>query len=77
MALPDTDIYRGLELTEPILAGMVHINDQTIADDPVAPFGGIGASGSRARRGSPQANLKAFTETQCITVRGALPTYPY
>jgi benzaldehyde dehydrogenase (NAD) len=65
MALLDTGVWQG----------KIWTGDRVV--DPVAPFDGIGASGTGARHGSPQANLEAFTETQWITVRGALPTYPY
>jgi benzaldehyde dehydrogenase (NAD) len=71
------DIYKGLELAERIPSGLVHINDQTVNDEAVAPFGGVGASGTGSRHGGPQANIEAFTETQWVTVRGDLPQYPF
>ncbi|GAA1789952.1 benzaldehyde dehydrogenase [Planosporangium flavigriseum] len=71
------DVYKGLELAERIPSGLVHINDQTINDEAVAPFGGVGASGTGSRHGGPQANIEAFTETQWVTVRGDLPAYPF
>ena len=66
-----------LELAERIPTGIVHINDQTVNDEAVAPFGGVGASGTGARFGGPAANIEAFTETQWVTVRGAVPQYPF
>jgi benzaldehyde dehydrogenase (NAD) len=71
------DVYAGLRLAERIPAGLVHINDQTVNDEAVAPFGGVGASGTGSRHGGPQANIEAFTETQWVTLRGDLPTYPF
>src|SRR3954451_20924886 len=71
------DVYQGLELAEQIPSGLVHINDQTVNDEAVAPFGGVGASGTGSRHGGPQANIEAFTETQWLTVRGDLPQYPF
>jgi benzaldehyde dehydrogenase (NAD) len=71
------DVYAGLELAERIPSGLVHINDQTVNDEAVAPFGGVGASGTGSRHGGPQANIEAFTETQWVTVRGELPAYPF
>ncbi|MCU1670051.1 MAG: Aldehyde dehydrogenase [Blastococcus sp.] len=71
------DVYAGLELAERIPSGLVHINDQTVNDEAVAPFGGVGASGTGSRHGGPQANIEAFTETQWVTVRGDLPAYPF
>jgi benzaldehyde dehydrogenase (NAD) len=71
------DVYAGLELAERIPSGLVHINDQTVNDEAVAPFGGVGASGTGSRHGGPQANIEAFTETQWVTLRGDLPQYPF
>jgi benzaldehyde dehydrogenase (NAD) len=71
------DVMRGLALAERIPAGLVHINDQTINDEPVAPFGGVGHSGNGARHGGHEANLEAFTELQWVTVRGSVPAYPW
>src|SRR5690606_9112047 len=45
------DTFAALELSERIPSGIVHINDQTVDDEPVAPFGGVGASGTGARFG--------------------------
>ena len=70
------DVYAGLALAERIPSGLVHINDQTVNDEAVAPFGGVGASGTGSRHGGPQANIEAFTETQWVTLRGDLPSYP-
>jgi benzaldehyde dehydrogenase (NAD) len=71
------DVYAGLQLAERVPAGLVHINDQTVNDEAVAPFGGVGASGTGSRHGGPQANIEAFTETQWVTLRGDLPAYPF
>ncbi|WP_199714551.1 hypothetical protein [Micromonospora radicis] len=46
-------------------------------DEAVAPFGGVGASGTGARFGGPAANVEAFTETQWLTVRGDIARYPF
>lgn len=71
------DAARGLALAERIPSGLVHINDQTVNDEALAPFGGVGDSGTGSRHGGAQANLEAFTETQWVTVRGDLPQYPF
>jgi hypothetical protein len=39
LAIMTTDIMRGLALAERVSVGMVHINDQTSTDEPIAPFG--------------------------------------
>ncbi|WP_409464247.1 aldehyde dehydrogenase family protein [Amycolatopsis sp. GA6-003] len=71
------DAARGLALAERIPSGLVHVNDQTVNDEALAPFGGVGDSGTGSRHGGARANLEAFTETQWVTVRGDLPQYPF
>ena len=71
------DGLRALELSERIPSGAVHINDQTVSDEPVIPFGGVRNSGTGGRVGGLRANLDAFTETQWITAQSQLPTYPF
>ncbi|WP_194923544.1 benzaldehyde dehydrogenase [Catenulispora pinisilvae] len=70
------DVMRGLELAERIPTGLVHVNDQTVNDEAVAPFGGVGVSGTGARFGGV-ANIEAFTETRWITARGTQVEYPF
>jgi benzaldehyde dehydrogenase (NAD) len=70
------DVMRGLALAERIPTGIVHINDQTVNDEAVAPFGGVLDSGTGARFGGA-ANLDAFTEQRWITMRGEIPPYPF
>jgi benzaldehyde dehydrogenase (NAD) len=71
------DVMKGLALAERIPSGLVHINDQTVNDEALIPFGGVGESGTGSRHGGAAANLEAFTETQWVTVRGDLPAYPF
>ena len=50
------DVMKGLALAEQIPTGIVHINDQTVNDEAVAPFGGVLDSGHRGpvrRYGQP------------------------
>ncbi|GAB3383165.1 aldehyde dehydrogenase family protein [Amycolatopsis echigonensis] len=49
-------------------AGMIHVNDQTVNDETLAPFGGIGDSGGSSRFGA-FVNLEEFTRWQWVTVR--------
>lgn len=76
LAILTRDPMRGLALAEQIPTGIVHINDQTVNDEAVAPFGGVLNSGTGARFGG-RANLDAFTDQRWITVRGELPEYPF
>jgi benzaldehyde dehydrogenase (NAD) len=59
-----------------IPTGIVHINEQTVDDEPNIPFGGLGASGTGARFGGT-ANLEAFTDTRWVTIRGDIAPYPF
>jgi benzaldehyde dehydrogenase (NAD) len=70
------DVMRGLDLARQIPTGIVHINEQTVDDEPNIPFGGVRASGTGARFGGA-ANLEAFTETRWVTVRGDIAPYPF
>jgi benzaldehyde dehydrogenase (NAD) len=71
------DVMKGLALADRIPTGIVHINDQTVNDEAVAPFGGVRASGTGSRFGGPAANIEAFTETRWVTISGDIPRYPY
>ena len=67
---------RGLALAERLTAGMVHINDATLQDEPIVPFGGTGASGNGGRAGS-LTNWEEFTTYQWVTLRDEPATYPF
>jgi benzaldehyde dehydrogenase (NAD) len=71
-----SDVMRGLELARQIPTGIVHINEQTVDDEPNIPFGGLGASGTGARFGGT-ANLEAFTDTRWVTIRSDIAPYPF
>lgn len=68
---------RGMEIADRIPSGIVHINDQTVDDEAVAPFGGVGDSGTGSRFGGTRANLEAFTETQWVTMQADVAGYPF
>lgn len=71
------DAFAAYELAERIPTGIVHINDQTVDDEAVAPFGGVGFSGTGSRFGGHEANIEAFTETQWVTVQSQIERYPF
>jgi benzaldehyde dehydrogenase (NAD) len=71
------DVGPAMELADRVPSGIVHINEQTVADEATAPFGGVGASGTGSRFGGAQANIEAFTETQWLTVRPTIAPYPF
>jgi benzaldehyde dehydrogenase (NAD) len=69
--------FTGYELAGRIDAGMVHINDQPVDDEPTIPHGGTKASGLGGHFGGARANLEAFCETQWITVQSRIERYPF
>jgi benzaldehyde dehydrogenase (NAD) len=71
------DVMKGVALADRIPSGIVHINEQTVSDEAVIPFGGVGDSGNGSRIGGAEANLDAFTETQWLTLRGEVAPYPF
>ncbi|MED7822056.1 aldehyde dehydrogenase family protein [Streptomyces chiangmaiensis] len=70
------DTAHGLELAERIHAGTVHINDRSVSDDTVEPFGAAVSRGTAARFGS-EAAVEAFTGRRRTTVREEMGTYPF
>ena len=75
-AVYSRSVSRGLALAQRIRSGMVHVNDQTVNDEAVIPFGGMGASGNGARLGG-QANWDEFTQWQWVTIRDEPRTFPH
>ncbi len=69
------DADRGLALAQRIDAGIVHVNDQTVADEPQMPFGGVKDSGFGRFGGS--AVIDEFTETRWVTVAPGPHPYPF
>jgi benzaldehyde dehydrogenase (NAD) len=67
---------RGLAIADRMKTGMVHINDGTLNDEAIIPFGGMGDSGNGSRYGG-EASLDTFTEWQWVTVRDEPPTFPF
>ncbi|PPU38715.1 benzaldehyde dehydrogenase [Xanthomonas arboricola] len=75
MAVLSSDVGRALKLGEQLRTGLLHINDQTVNDEVINPFGGVGASGNGTSIGGP-ANWEEFTQWQWLTVKGQAPAYP-
>jgi acyl-CoA reductase-like NAD-dependent aldehyde dehydrogenase len=68
------DFTRALDMALKLDTGMVHINDQTVNDEPQAPFGGV--KGSGYGRFGGQAALDEFTELRWINVQRTPRTFP-
>jgi benzaldehyde dehydrogenase (NAD) len=69
------DVGQAMRIADAVPSGLVHINEQTVADEINVPFGGVGSSGNGSRIGGLDANLEAFTESQWLTVRGDVARY--
>jgi benzaldehyde dehydrogenase (NAD) len=69
-------VGRALAVGQQLKAGMVHINDQTVNDDAVNPFGGPGIAGNGNSHGGP-GDWEQFTTWQWLTVKGAPTPFPF
>ena len=70
----DTD--RGFALAQQVESGIVHVNEQSVGDEPQMPFGGVKDSGWGRFGG--QAVVDEFTELRWITVQsGTGHPYPF
>ncbi|MFT4082704.1 MAG: aldehyde dehydrogenase family protein [Nocardioides sp.] len=68
--------FRAFELADRIRSGAVHINDQTVDDEAVAPFGGAKASGVGGHFGTTT-NLDTFCQVQWVTIQSDIEHYPF
>ncbi|WP_166462869.1 aldehyde dehydrogenase family protein [Amycolatopsis acidicola] len=69
------DPERGLALANRLEAGIVHVNDQPIHDEPQMPFGGVKDSGW-GRFGVTFA-MEEFTEMRWVTLAGGSRSFPF
>lgn len=74
-AIISRSVGRAMALAEKLNVGILHVNDSTVNDEVINPFGGIGASGNGTSIGGP-ANWEEFTQWQWVTVKAEAPTYP-
>jgi len=75
MGIISSNVGRALKVGERLRTGLLHINDQTVNDEVINPFGGVGASGNGTGIGGP-ANIDEFTQWQWLTIKGEAPAYP-
>src|SRR4029077_11183080 len=69
------DLSAALDVVSRVRSGIIHINDQGIADEPMAPFGGVKNSGYGKFGGT--AGIASFTEQRWVTIQPGRPTYPF
>ncbi|MCX7891974.1 MAG: aldehyde dehydrogenase family protein [Burkholderiales bacterium] len=69
-------LERAMRFANRLRTGIVHVNDQTVGDEPWVPFGGRGASGNGGRHGG-LANWEEFTQWQWVTIQDRATPYPF
>ena len=69
------DPDKGLALAERLDAGIVHINDQPVHDEPQMPFGGVKDSGWGRFGGT--AAIEEFTDLRWVTVQSGTRPFPF
>ncbi|NUR66291.1 MAG: aldehyde dehydrogenase family protein [Streptomyces sp.] len=65
----------GLAVARRVRTGIVHINDQSVADEPQAPFGGFKSSGYGRFGG--RWGIEAFSNTRWVTIATQQAHYPF
>jgi acyl-CoA reductase-like NAD-dependent aldehyde dehydrogenase len=70
-----SDPDRGLALAQQIDAGIVHVNDQPVADEPQMPFGGVKDSGFGRFGGT--AAINEFTDLHWVTIQSGTHPFPF
>lgn len=68
-------LEHGLEIALQLRAGIVHVNDQPVNDEPQMPFGGMKDSGW-GRFGVASA-IEEFCELQWVSARSGRRTFPF
>lgn len=69
------DLQKAIDLSLRLEAGMVHINDSSILDEPHVPFGGVKDSGF-GREGGHH-SMHEMTELKWITVQTGKRQFPF
>ncbi|MFJ8073918.1 aldehyde dehydrogenase family protein [Streptomyces sp. NPDC096176] len=69
------DVERGVRLAKRIDTGMIHINDGTVHDEPIVPFGGEKQSGLGRLNGDSM--VDSFTRQKWISVQHGRSRFPF
>jgi benzaldehyde dehydrogenase (NAD) len=75
-AIISRSVGRAMAIGFKLCVGLLHINDQTVGDEVVNPFGGRGKSGNGTSIGGP-ANWDEFSQWQWVTIQEEAPRYPF
>ncbi|WP_086794509.1 aldehyde dehydrogenase family protein [Streptomyces thermovulgaris] len=74
-AVHTADIERGVAFAQRIDTGMFHVNDGTVHDEPIVPFGGEKHSGLGRLNG--ETTVDAFTTVKWISVQHGRSRFPF
>ncbi|WP_069813163.1 aldehyde dehydrogenase family protein [Streptomyces sp. TP-A0874] len=74
-AVHTADIERGVRVARRIETGVIHINDSTVQDEPMAPFGGEKRSGMG--RLNVDSMVEAFTTQKWIAIQHGRSVFPF
>jgi aldehyde dehydrogenase (NAD+) len=74
-AVHSGSVERGVQVAQRIESGMIHVNDGTIADEPIVPFGGEKNSGVGRLNG--EATVEAFTTVKWISIQHGRSRFPF
>ena len=74
-AVITNDLQRALDLSLRLEAGMVHVNDSSVYDEPHVPFGGTRNSGMGREGG--HWSMEEMTETKWITIQLGKRQFPF
>lgn len=74
-ALITNDLQKAFDLSLRLEAGMVHVNDSSVYDEPHVPFGGVKESGMGREGG--RWSMEEMTETKWITVQLGKRQFPF
>ncbi|MFI1711042.1 aldehyde dehydrogenase family protein [Streptomyces griseoruber] len=69
------NVERGVAFAKRVDSGMFHVNDGTVHDEPIVPFGGEKSSGVGRLNG--ETTLEAFTTTKWISVQHGRSRFPF
>ena len=74
-AVHTADIERGVNFAKQIDSGMFHVNDGTVHDEPIVPFGGEKSSGLGRLNG--EGTVECFTTQKWISVQHGRSGFPF
>ncbi|MFC8793712.1 aldehyde dehydrogenase family protein [Streptomyces cinereoruber] len=69
------DVERGVRLARRVRTGMIHINDGTVHDEPIVPFGGEKQSGVGRLNGDSM--VDSFTTQKWISIQHGRSRFPF